>query len=122
MAGTVVSCTIVSERGQRLSERESLKRVSRLGALLWVFVPQTNAPQPASPAFVPKELSPFPQRTFQVTQEQLRSWSRLHRGIFALADGTRSVTKIAEMLSVPPELVDRALRDLQSIGVITMEA
>lgn len=118
MAGIVASCSIVNERGQRLSEKESIKRVSRLGALLWIFVPQTSSALPAPSMPAPRDLSPFPLRLVQLDQEQMRSWSRLHRGIFALSDGTRSVMKIAEILSLPPEVVDRALQDLQSIGVI----
>jgi hypothetical protein len=120
MAGAIDSCSIVSERGQRLPEKESIKQVSRLGTLLWVFAPQTSAVQQISPALTPREASPFPQRTVQTERWQMNSWSRLHRSIFALADGTRSVAKIAEMLSVPPEHVDKSLRDLQSVGAIVM--
>lgn len=137
LAGTIVSCAIVDSYGQRLSEKESLKRISRLGTLLWTFESRMNSTQPrlpavtpstppaftppALPVFTPSKLSLFPCRTVQLTQEQMRSWSRIHRGIFALADGTRSVAKITEILSAPPDLIDRALRDLQSIGVIALE-
>jgi len=119
-AGTIVSCSIVTDSGQRLPEKESIKKISRLGPLFWTFVPQAVAASPAPPTHVRKEEIFFPQHIAQVEQGQIRTWSRIHRMVFALADGTRSVAKIAEILSVAPDLVDRALRDLQSIGVITM--
>jgi hypothetical protein len=125
-AGTMVSCSIVTESGQRLSEKESVRKISRLGALVWTFVPLAVAAQPAQPAqpaqslaLVPEHAS-VPWRTLQVDQWQMRSWPRLHRAIFALADGTRSIAKIAAMLSVPPELVTQAVHDLRAIGVIVI--
>lgn len=51
----------------------------------------------------------------------MHNLSRLHRAVFALADGTKSAAKIAEMLSTSPDLVDKALSDLRSIGVIIFE-
>lgn len=139
--GAIVSCSIISDYGQRLSEKETIKKISRLGTLLWTFVPQTSVPAstppasttpttpPALPTFTPPAfpaltlpISPlFPRRTLQLEREQMRSWPRLHRGIFALADGTRSAAKIAEILSTSPEFVDQALRDLQMLGVILLE-
>ncbi|HLI72119.1 MAG TPA: hypothetical protein VKV19_20380 [Ktedonobacteraceae bacterium] len=100
-----------------------MRKISRLGALVWTFVPLAVAAQPAQPAqslaLVPEHAS-VPWRTLQVDQWQMRSWPRLHRAIFALADGTRSIAKIAAMLSVPPELVTQAVHDLRAIGVIVI--
>jgi hypothetical protein len=67
-----------------------------------------------------RDSSPYPRRAAYLDQEQMRNWPRLHRSVFALADGTKSIIKIAEVLVVPPEIVNRVLQDLQSIGVITM--
>jgi len=118
--GTMVSCSIITEGGQRLSEKESLRKVSRMGSLLWTFVPLIAAAEPVSqPVPLTGSIS-VPQRVVRVEQWQMLSWPRLHRGIFALADGTRSVAKIAEMLSTPPEFVEQALSDLQGLGVIVM--
>jgi hypothetical protein len=119
-AGTMVSCSIVTESGRRLSEKESLRKISRMGSLTWTFVPLTVPAQPALlPAFRAENVS-IPQRVLSVEQWQMRSWPRLHRAIFALADGTRSVAKIAEMLSVSPAAVDQALSDLVAIGVVAL--
>lgn len=71
--------------------------------------------------FAPQEeMAVFPQRIIYLDQAQIQSWPRLHRMVFALCDGTRSITKIAEMLSAAPEQVESALRDLQSIAAIVM--
>jgi Mn-dependent DtxR family transcriptional regulator len=48
----------------------------------------------------------------------MRDFSRLHRVVFALADGTKNVAKIAEILSISPDIVEKTLGDLQSMGVI----
>jgi len=120
--GVVVSCSIVGKSGKRLGEKESIKRVERMGHLKWTFTPQEeqsialDVPAP----FVPEEIALFPRRVAYLEQWQMQSWPRLHRMIFALSDGTRSVTKIAEVLSVAPEYVEAALRDLQSINVIAI--
>lgn len=123
-AGTIISCSIVSDSGQCIADKEAIKRISRLGLLFWTFVPQNGATitgplsEPPTPAL--KENFTFPRRVVQVEQWRMQSWSRLHRAIFALADGSRSATKIAGILTAPQDLVDSALRDLESIGVIVM--
>lgn len=126
-AGKVISCYIVGKSGQRLAERESVKRVERMGRLKWTFTLQEErttgileALPPSFPPFIPEEIPVFPRRVVYLEQWQMQSWPRLHRMIFALSDGTRSTTKIAEVLSAAPEQVEAALRDLQSINVITM--
>lgn len=118
--GEVVSCVVIGSNGQRLPEEESVKRVTRLGRLRWEFVAQeeTGPVVSFSPAW--DEVSLFPQRTVYLDQRQMQSWPRLHRSVFALADGTRSSVKIAEMLSVGPEVVERVLRDLQRQGTIVI--
>ncbi len=120
--GKVVSCAIVGSSGNRLSERESVKKIARMGRLKWTFTPyEENTLAPNSGLlFAPEEIPILPRRTVNLDQWQMQSWPRLHRMIFALSDGTRSTIKIAEVLSVAPEQVDSALRDLQSINVITM--
>jgi hypothetical protein len=120
VSGNIVSCSLIDESGRRLPEAESIKRLSRLGPLHWTFVPQAVVALSAQPPPHPSGNVFFPQRIIQVEQWQMRSWPRVHRAIFALADGTRSAAKIAEMLSLAPGFVEKALRDLQAIGVITL--
>lgn len=120
-AGTVVSCSIVGNGGQRVTGKDSVKHIARLGRLKWIFTPQaeiTTASIPVTP--VPEEVPLFPTRSVYLEQWQMQSWPRMHRTVFALADGSRSIVKIAEILSASPDVVEKTLRDLQSIGVITM--
>jgi predicted transcriptional regulator len=56
-----------------------------------------------------------------VEQLQMRSWSPIHKLVYGLADGTRSVAEIAEQLSATLKTIEEVLRDLQSIGVIMMQ-
>jgi hypothetical protein len=129
-SGTVIACAIVGSSGQRLAEKETAKQLARMGSVKWIFTPgEENAALSNSPVYpnrgntgVLPQQRPifFPQRTAQLEQWQMQSWPRMHRTVFALADGTRSVGKIAEMLSSFPDTVEKVLLDLQSIGVITM--
>jgi hypothetical protein len=125
MAGAVVSCTIIGSSGARLTGKKATDELSRLGRLYWIFTPQQEAVtrplSEVSPVLPPKKDSFFPRRTVFLEQNQMRTWSRMHRAVFALADGTKSVKKIAEMLSTSPDLVSKALQDLQAIGVIAPE-
>jgi hypothetical protein len=123
-AGAIASCTIIGSSGKRLTGKNATDALSRLGRLYWTFTPQQEVVAPprreTSPIPVPTADSLFPRRIAYLDQHQMRNWSRLHRAIFALADGTKSAAKIAEMLSTSPDLVSRALRELQTIGVIAM--
>ncbi|HET8847053.1 MAG TPA: hypothetical protein VFN35_36665 [Ktedonobacteraceae bacterium] len=122
-AGNIISCVIVSENGQQIPQKEAIKKISRLGLLFWTFTPQEpttqSLPVPVTPV-APEENFTFPRRAMQIEQWQMSTWPRLHRGIFALADGSRSSAKIAAILTTPPQAVDRALRELEAIGAIVM--
>ncbi|MBV9231220.1 MAG: hypothetical protein JOZ18_18055 [Chloroflexi bacterium] len=121
MAGAIASCSIIGNSGRRVIEKKALQELSRLGRLRWTFTPQQEiVVQQVSPAPAPVEISLFPWRTAQVEQWQMRNWSRMHKAVFALADGTKNITKIAGILSTSPDMIDKVLGDLQKIGVITM--
>ncbi len=147
MAGTIVSCSIFGKSGRRLTGEKAVKEISRLGQLRWNFTSQGEAaPQPMSPApwqpmspFLPPSTSPsppspmspvppapsietslFPMRTTNLGQQQMRTWTRTHRAVFALADGTKNIEKIAAMLSISPATVYKAVLDLQSLGVLIL--
>jgi len=146
MMGTVASCSVFGKSGRRLTGEKAIKEISRLGQLRWNFTSQEEATtQPASPAplqpaspSLPSWTSPslapqmspafpqatdislFPTRTANLEQGQMRTWPRAHRAVFALADGTKSIEKIAAMLSISPAIVYKAILDLQSIGVLIL--
>lgn len=120
-AGGIVSCTLVGGNGGRLTGKDAVQPLVHLGRLRWMFTPESEViPPPARPTFAAEGNFLFPQHMVWLEQEQVRSWPRMHRAVFALADGTKNVVKIAEMLSTSRDVVDGVLRDLQSIGVITM--
>lgn len=132
MAGMIVSCSILGKSGRRLAGEKAVREISRLGRLRWNFASQEEATvQPASPASsFPSPVSPafpqsvgislFPMRAANLEQQQMRTWPRMHRAIFALADGTKNIEKIAAMLSISPGTVYKAILDLQAIGVLIL--
>jgi hypothetical protein len=115
MSGIIASCAIVGRSGRRLTGKEATRELSRLGRLSWTFTPQQEV---VTLPELPSEEISLPCRALLLEQKQMRNFSRFHRAVFALADGTKSSVKIAEMLSTSQDLVDKALSDLQSIGVI----
>ncbi len=123
MSGFITSCTVVGISGQRLTGKKTIQEISRLGRLNWTFTPKSeDVTQPEQSAVTDGEKYTLPRRTIiRLEQRQMHNLSRLHRAVFALADGTKSAAKIAEMLSTSPDLVDKALSDLRSIGVIIFE-
>jgi hypothetical protein len=125
MAGSIASCAIVGKSGRRLTGKEAAQGLARLGRLRWTFTPQQEVPAltaPLSPIPGEATVAVFPRRyVVYLDQQQMRTWSRMHRAVFSLADGTKSVVKIAEILSTSPDLVEKVLRELQSIGVIILE-
>lgn len=117
-AGNVVSCSVIGNSGRSLTGKEATRELARQGELRWTFELQQQMMKTQMTLAVPN--SPFPLRTVQLEQRQMQDWPRMHRMVFALADGTKSVAKIAEVLSVSQSVVEKILRDLLAIGVITM--
>lgn len=116
--GAVISCAIVGNSGQRLTGKEAVRELSRLGQLRWTFTLNEKVAVPPTPP-VQEEVF-LPSRTVYLEQWQMSDWSRMHRMVFALADGTKSITKIAEVLSASPSVISKILQDLQSINVVAM--
>jgi hypothetical protein len=120
VAGSITSCAIIGKSGRRVEGKRAEQELERAGRLHWTFIPQEEkVVQPIAPIPSSREISFFPKRIVLVGQEQMRTWSRVHRRVFALSDGTKNVATISKILSVPLEQVQRALRDLQSLGVIS---
>lgn len=119
-SGSMVSCTITYNSGRRLVGKKAHQELVGLGRLDWTFTPQLDLPiqsKPASHNSGANTLS-FPQRVASPAQQVMSSWPRMHRQVFALIDGTKSCTKIAEILSRPPSVIEQVLGDLQEMRVI----
>lgn len=140
-SGLISLCAIVGSSGRSLMGKEAIQELSRLGRLNWTFTPREEesvtplkgeivtpqpkgevvTPQPTPRSLVPEEGYLLPRRIVYLEQSQMRNFPRLHRGVFALADGTKNTAKIAEILSVSPDIVEKALSDLRVMGVIAFE-
>jgi len=120
--GRIVLCTLIGTDGGWLTGKDAEQALIQLGRLRWTFTAQSEAeltsPDPQIPVSVTNPKFFIPQRLVQVEQGQMRNWPRTHRLVFALVDGTKNVTKIAEILSISSDIVEKTLSDLQSIGVI----
>ena len=121
--GLLVSCSIVGSSSKHIiTGKKAIQALLRLARLKWTFtLQQENVAPSSSFSAETEEFFLLPRRTVQIRQEHLRTWSRMHRAVFALADGTRSIMKIAEVLSTSPDQVSKTLNALKSIGVIVME-
>jgi hypothetical protein len=123
-SGAVKACVITSENGRKVEGEQAYQALVRLGRLRWTFTPQMQSSKPSwlVPSDAPITTSlPFPRRIVNVEQHQMRSWPRLYRLVFALADGTKSVEKIATMLSTTSGAIEPILRDLRKKQLIIIE-
>lgn len=131
ISGIITSCAVVGSSGRYLTGKEATQELSRLGRLNWTFTPQKEenvtprreeraTPQPTPRNLVPETEYLLPQRIAYLEQSQIRNLPRLHRAVFVLADGTKNTAKIAEILSVSPHIVEKALSDLRAMGVIAL--
>ena len=122
-AGDIVSCSIVSNRGLLLTGDKAYQELTRLGRIRWTFASPSPLSTQTGPAVrsLEKNMILRPRRMVAVEQLQMRSWPHMHKLVYGLADGTRSVAEIAEQLSITPKTIEEILRDFRSINVITME-
>ena len=130
-AGNISRCTLAESSGRSLKAEDAMQAISRLGQIRWTFIQRQEAvPLPAPSVVTPGVLTVvapdihtiIPRRITPVGKEQVSSWPRLHRAVFGLADGTKSVVRIAEILAIPPGPVNQVLRELQTIGIIVLES
>src|SRR5690348_5864879 len=102
-AGEMVSCSISSSRGILLTGDKAYQELTRQGRIHWTFVSSSPLVTQTSPVrALEKNMTLHPRRVVVVEQLQMRTWSPMHKLVYGLADGTRSVAEIAEQLSTTP--------------------
>jgi|SRR5712692_560829 len=128
--GKIVSCSIESRIETLYSEDDALRLLQAIGELDWIFIP--SIPQPSSLSVAPQVLSPstepileifltaFPVRLRLVGPQELASWPRLHRSVYNLVDGRKTVEAIAQVLSNRHKRVVEALSILRANGIIAL--
>jgi hypothetical protein len=123
--GQVISCQVQqSADGQLLlTAGSALQWLASQGSRSWDQV--GNSPKVLLPASRPPQAEPLlagavPHRLAVWGPAERGTWSRKHRQIFGLVDGTRSIERIALMLCQPLDLVQDIVRDLQAQGAITV--
>jgi hypothetical protein len=123
-AGKIVSSAIVGQSGSLLTGERAYQELTRLGRLRWTFTSQLSPiiqPEPVPHVLEKHAISLRPRRIVVVEQQEMRPWQRMHRLVYALVDGRRSVADIAKLLSMTPETIEDVLSYLRSIRVIVME-
>jgi len=106
-----------------LEGRMALEWLKAQGGMYWQLKETLPDALPMRPPNPIKQDIPL-QRTFRGTRLGVQGmpfhlWSREHRTVFLLIDGTRSRTEILRVLSTyPPKNVDLILADLRSAGLI----
>lgn len=144
--GKIITCSIAKKNGsylatggtalQMLQQAESLKwQIQETSAEPGPPLPLTDLPPPlqtAPPRYLPapstaplsnsqRYLPPVtvPQRRITPSQSILNSLTPKQRRVLSLADGTRHVSKIAELLAISVEEAQWILGELESMQLIT---
>ncbi len=128
--GKVVSCIVEGKSGVLFLGEDALHMLQRMGILEWTYTPETqNAPPistqmspapPRSERIAENMLVLFPIRTRLIEPREFASWSRWQRFVYNLADGSKSVDDIAQVLYQPRERIQETLSELQRQGAITL--
>jgi hypothetical protein len=123
----VQGCVIRELRtGRTLAEnQEALHLVEHCGVLPWMLQPPQQGatwmrPAGASLYGGQVDAAPIPARRVTLTPEQLHRLPPVHKKVFALVDGTRSVAQIAHLLSRSPQEMVQVLLDLQRHHLIDL--
>ncbi len=116
--GNIISCSIAGSGGFTLTGNRAYQELTHSGRIRWTFVPP---PSPITQPGLTTQTISCPRRIAVMRQEQMHSWPLMHKQVYGLADGTRSVADIAELLSATPKAIEEILRDLRSICVIAIE-
>jgi len=122
--GVVRDCQLMRKQRIILQGKSAYYVVETLSALEWSW-----NPLPASPALLSPPLSvaspaekngaDYPQQAAGVqNKDLLQRLPHRHRQVLSLCDGTRSLDKIAAMLSISPQALSPLIDDLKSWGCI----
>jgi len=126
--GAIRSCVIRTVAGSVLAQGDNAVVVLANLVLKWNWTvhqteplaSQTPRPQSqAQPQTGRNDVFEIPYKAERINLTELNALSRTHRKVFGLIDGTRSIKRIAELLS-PSERVElpTILRDLRTKGMI----
>lgn len=124
--GKVVSCIVQDQEGKILIDGESaLQGLKGLGQLAWTWSTVSLKSVPAAPAQrnPPDISSIIPRRIVPLEMIDRTTLPRRHWQILLLIDGSRTVARIASILSISPSSSDlqevfRILQDLHQRGII----
>lgn len=122
--GMVRDCRVMRKQRVILRGKNAYFVVETLSALEWSWNPLPTSPTPLSPPLSvasPEEKSgaDYPQQTAGVqNRELLQRLPHRHRQVLSLCDGTRSLDKIAAILSISPQTLSPLIDDLKSWGCI----
>jgi hypothetical protein len=129
--GMIRDCLLFRKQNVLLHGKDAYYVVETLPALEWLWKPLPASPAPLSPPLsvtspaekgsedLEKGGGDYPQRTAEAqNKDLLQRLSRRHRQALSLCDGTRSLSKIAAMLSISPQVLSSLLDDLKGWGCI----
>jgi len=122
--GRLHSCAITTPTGQYLlQQKEAYTIIQQYGDLEWSL--HTTTPLPMQERPPPRQMSPpssgKPSRCVPtLTPVQTRTLQHMHKNVFALVDGVKTVEHIARLLTKSPQEVQHILRDLQEMHLVTL--
>ena len=127
--GKVISCIVQDQEGTTLVNGETaLRGLRAMGQLDWDWATTSLKSVVAPPAqenHPPDMFSLIPRRIVPFEMIDRNTLPRRHWQVLLLIDGSRTVTRIASILSVSPlpsdlQEVIRILQDLQQRGIIVV--
>jgi hypothetical protein len=133
--GMVVNCVILGRDGRYLSSgTDALRKLHQMGGLKWLMSTQTGSSPvvetsplrslPPAPLPAPRVTGNLafhaliPMRLAAMERGVMNRLTPMQRRVLVLVDGSRSITKIAALLSVRVEIVQGTLRELEAMGLI----
>lgn len=122
--GMVRDCLLIRKQKIILQGKSAYYVVETLPALEWSWNPLPASPallSPPLPVASPAEKSgaDYPRQTAEgQNRDLLQRLPHRHRQVLSLCDGTRSLDKIATMLSISPQALSPLIDDLKRWGCI----
>jgi hypothetical protein len=127
--GKVVSCTIEDKKGerQRITQEALIRADTARGPFEWKFMAVPAPPSTHPHAHISKpstHIAPVPRIVAPLDLTMLAGWTEQQKlwlsKVYQTIDGQRNIEHIKKRVSLPPNVVEEALRILLTLKVIVI--
>lgn len=134
LEGKLADCMILNANGEAIAQGDDAYNMIAQRTLKWDFIPLRPSAlppsiNPLSPART-RENSPalerpvmsarqrVPARTHEISPAELATWPRQFRSVYSLINGIHTVERIEQLTSLPANVIESILRQLEGRGYI----